>query len=1460
MNLCLRLAMSWVGRRVFTPPDPPVAVAWQSVTANGSDGTTTTTQITFTFDVDPGELSAANFTIDWATKGTMTGTGTTRVLPISDITADNNTSQTVTLASNPSGYTITPTSRSVTVYVQDIAVEWQSLTANGTPDEVTTTELTLEFDEDPGPLTTGSFILFNADITGISGTGAGRVLTINNVVDTALTLSVTSPTGYAISPDERSVTANIEEVAPNEITFISGEANGESDVTTSNSVTLTFSEDPAGLAASDITVTGATKGALSGSGTTRALAISSLSVDDSQTVNVAIADNNDNTFSPNNRDVTVYVEAVSNPPIASGTFAPPAGNVDSAYFYDASALFTGGTPTSYALATGSLPAGVSFNTSTGVFSGTPTTEETETGVSVSATNADGSDTTNTASVVIAAAVEPTGDFILARSANTTVAGSPDYDLQITASLTTAPNPAGIVFNALTSSTFTGVDDPEKELSFWWEFDDDGAVFDYVSSDLGRNNANKAQGGITGHVFTDVGTYTVKAYCYNHDTDEFGYDEITITVTDADTVYSGTDTVCLDPSGTFTGAPAGSQQVTTWSAAITAIDLLSAGGRFLIANGQEVQLGFSDPYISLYENMRYGSFGTGESPIIRLPSDEIDNFGNMFAYGNAASSRGDGNNTVFYDWQIIGNYDPESGVGENNDSSIFRLDSPNGVSFHNLSVSGIRHVFLINETAGVPTNLLVSNCNLADWFDYGLLGRSANSAIVGNSIKQKATSKSGENAKDKFFGKITSNGTQTVYTLENLQIHGDKEKYLRVFDYDPSARTYDRLLETTDFTFTEGTDDTGTNTGNATHELELNTPIASGHELYYHSAYYPWHGPMRLASAIGVAISQNEFRSRAGWSSNGLAHQPCVRWNSSGTINAQGFINQNKMEGGYEILQLTPQNDTTRQYPSKPTVVEANEFIGSESTDKTIKIAMTNVVVRNNSMIQPNVENTWVLPFKNFVGVEKFSATLTDVDADSIDIYNNTVVNLTTTANGAVNLIAVDENTDTFPIVNQGNNLLVHADTSPALPDYSPLDEEEYYRPEAGSAAIDGGTPNVLVWDDFAGELVGANASIGSFDQPAVPVVLNEIAFSGLTANGTTGTTTTDSLTLSFDEDPTGLAASDITVTGATKGALSGTGTTRSLAISTITVADSETVNVAIVNNNGNTFSPTNRDVTVYKEALNEIAFSALTANGASDTTTTDTLTLTFDEDPTDLAASDITVTGATKGALSGTGTSRTLAISSITVADSETVNVAIADNNGNTFSPTNRNVTVYKEVAAAQRLTFDGVDGYATFPNKTVGDGDTIKFKFNTTQSGVVTALIGDIDSTQPYVALINGTRVRVRNPQLHNFDIPFNAKDGEDHTFEYTHSVGGVPTLIFDGVEYDQNDATVGSGFIEPFNSVSLTNTANFMAMSPWDLEFTISGTTTKWNIDSGSTTTEVASVGSGDMTFENIVSGDWA
>lgn len=89
--------------------------------------------------------------------------------------------------------------------------------------------------------------------------------------------------------------------------------------------------------------------------------------------------------------------------------------------------------------------------------------------------------------------------------------------------------------------------------------------------------------------------------------------------------------------------------------------------------------------------------------------------------------------------------------------------------------------------------------------------------------------------------------------------------------------------------------------------------------------------------------------------------------------------------------------------------------------------------------------------------------------------------------------------------------------------------------------------------------------------------------------------------------------------------------------------------------------------------------SAVQVGGVPATTDTSGIVLTFDENPATLLASDITVTGATKGALTGSGTIRHLAISGITVADGETVTIAIANPIGYTLTGSPKNVIVYVE-------------------------------------------------------------------------------------------------------------------------------------------------------------------------------------
>ena len=103
----------------------------------------------------------------------------------------------------------------------------------------------------------------------------------------------------------------------------------------------------------------------------------------------------------------------------------------------------------------------------------------------------------------------------------------------------------------------------------------------------------------------------------------------------------------------------------------------------------------------------------------------------------------------------------------------------------------------------------------------------------------------------------------------------------------------------------------------------------------------------------------------------------------------------------------------------------------------------------------------------------------------------------------------------------------------------------------------------------------------------------------------------------------------------------------------------------------------------------EIFQSVVQVGGTSGNVESTGLTLTFGVDPTTLTADDIIVTGARKGVLSGTGTTRTLAIADINVTDGGDVSVSITSPSGNAISGSPRTATVYRITVSNMLIGMD---------------------------------------------------------------------------------------------------------------------------------------------------------------------------
>lgn len=385
---------SGVVRAVFpaTSAEEAIDVMFQSAEQiGGSSGTADSTGLTLTFDVDPGPLTAENITVTGATKGSLTGTGTTRSLAISNLAVANGETVSVTVTS-PTGYSISGSPRTAVVYKAFTAINISAIpgvtppAAGETP--VTTITETDQYtgtvswfpDDDPFgyskqytatiTLTAKSGYTFTglaADFFTVAGadsvnndansgvvtavfpaTGATPPTTINiaaipdvtppaagempvsaitetdqytgtvswfpadNPFDYSTeyqaTITLTAKNGYTLTgvtanfftvagadtvsnaTDSGVVTAVFPETEGEPVNFISAvQEGGISGTASSTGLTLTFDVDPMTLTASDITVTGATKGTLTGTGTTRSLSISDITVANGGTVSVTIS-------------------------------------------------------------------------------------------------------------------------------------------------------------------------------------------------------------------------------------------------------------------------------------------------------------------------------------------------------------------------------------------------------------------------------------------------------------------------------------------------------------------------------------------------------------------------------------------------------------------------------------------------------------------------------------------------------------------------------------------------------------------------------------------------------------------------------------------------------------------------------------------------------------------------------------------------------------------------------------------------------------------------------------------------------------------------------------------------------------------------------------------------------------------------------------------------------------------
>jgi hypothetical protein len=209
-----------------------------------------------------------------------------------------------------------------------------------------------------------------------------------------------------------------------------------------------------------------------------------------------------------------------------------------------------------------------------------------------------------------------------------------------------------------------------------------------------------------------------------------------------------------------------------------------------------------------------------------------------------------------------------------------------------------------------------------------------------------------------------------------------------------------------------------------------------------------------------------------------------------------------------------------------------------------------------------------------------------------------------------------------------------------------------------------------------------NYNISGNPKQTAVYYLQQVSFTGLTADGSVTTATTSKLTLSFSPDIIGLTADDITLTdigatGAQKGSLTSIASgIYELALSGISATGNILVAVSKTSYN---IDDSQREITVYhyQPGATAVNFNNLTANGSTTVATT-ALYLVFSQDISGLTEADIALNPSTinKGVLSKTGTGTyTLPVSNVSATGTVSVTVTKA---GYNISGSPKNVTVYQ--------------------------------------------------------------------------------------------------------------------------------------------------------------------------------------
>jgi len=1284
----------------------PTNVTWSNLTANGADNSVTTTDLTLTFSAAVPGLTAANFSVTGATKGTLSGSGPTYTLSVSNISVANKDLIEVSLISNPTGYIITPTSKTATVYKAPSIVTWNSLTANGSDDVSTTTALTLTFNQSVTGLTAANFEVTGATKGTLTGSGTTWYLAVSGINSNGSSVTVrlaSSPAGFSINtnpvttPVSKTVTVWKE---PASVAWSNLQADGSNNSKTTTILTLTFSESVTELTADNFNVTGAAKGTLTGSGSTYTLSITNITVANGEYVTVQLINNPAGyIITPTHRTVQVYKAPVSvtwNDLKAGGTDNFATTDMLTLTFSQA---VTGLTANNFNV-TGATK---------GLLSGSGATWH------LGITDI----TSNGASVTVQLISNPAGFDITPASKSVTVWKAP-------------------ISAAWDNLSANGTDNAQTTTTLTLTFSE---------SITGLTAANFNVIGAAKGVLSGSGkTYTLEISNIAKNKDSVEVQLVSSPTGYSITPASKTVTVFKAPANvTWTGLTANGDSTTTttvltltFSEPVTGLsidnfELTGAGIGTLTGSGTKWYLGISD--ILLF----------GHSTItLKLKSNPA---GYNISTGSASNPL-QLSVTVYKVPPEIAWLDlTANGSNFSETTTVLTLmfeSNVTGLEANHFHVMGADVVSL--SGTGTIWELTIANITVPNGAQVTvqLIDHPSEAFTIIPASRTVTVWKAPANVT---WTGLTANGTDSITTTTELTLtFSEAVSGLTTDNFTVIGATKGSLLTPSpDWkTWTLEISDIVRNG----HPVEVRLSNPTGYIISTSPATAPsaktvevWKTPANIElKSVTANGSDNSVTTTAltltfSGSIEGLtADNFIVIGASVGDLTGSGptytlSISDITVASGEDIkvqlvsnplgYNITPASWTVSAYKAPKSVIwndltanGTNNFTTTTMLTFTFSEAVKGLTAGNFNVTGATKESLtgsgsiWYLGISDIVSNE---STVTvqiasspigyDItpESNTVTVYKApvSVVWENLTANGINNSETTTSLTLTFSEAVEGLTADHFIVTGATIGILSPVpgDEKKWTLGISNITVANGEEVTVQLRNNPDG--IGINPTgkkVAVYKEPI------SVTWNTLTANGTDNFATTTALTMTFSKDVTGLTSDNFKVNGASKGTLTGSGQTWILWISDV---KSNGTSVTVELNRspaGYVITPQSKTVTLWKEPTS-VTWNTLTANGTDNSKDTTELTLKFDKAITNLSASHITVTGATKGALTGSGTTWNLAISNITVANGNYVTVALTNPTDYRINPTSKSVMVYRVLTVTKvnwtGLTVNGTNGPA---------------------------------------------------------------------------------------------------------------------------------------------------------------------